>query len=72
MQCPNYPPLQIKGKSLVPIVQGGMGVGISAHRLAGNVARLGAVGTIASVDLHRHHDDMMEWSGRGRNKKEIN
>ena len=45
MQCPNYPPLQIKGKSLLPIVQGGMGVGISAHRLAGNVARLGAVGT---------------------------
>ena len=57
MQCPNYPPLQIKGKSLLPIVQGGMGVGISAHRLAGNVARLGAVGTIASPDLRRHHRD---------------
>ena len=72
MQCPNYPPLQIKGKSLVPIVQGGMGVGISAHRLAGSVARLGAVGTIASVDLRRHHPDLMEWSGKGRNKEAIN
>src|SRR5208282_2386954 len=72
MQCPSYPPLHIKGKSLVPIVQGGMGVGISAHRLAGNVARLGAVGTIASVDLRRHHPDLMEWSGRGRNKAVIN
>jgi NAD(P)H-dependent flavin oxidoreductase YrpB (nitropropane dioxygenase family) len=29
------PPLRIKGRSLLPIVQGGMGVGVSAHRLAG-------------------------------------
>jgi len=72
MQRPSYPPLHIKGKSLVPIVQGGMGVGISAHRLAGNVARLGAVGTIASVDLRRHHPDLMERSGRGRDKAVIN
>ncbi len=36
-----------------------MGVGISAHRLAGHVARLGAVGTIASVDLRHHHDDLL-------------
>ena len=36
-----------------------MGVGISAHRLAGNVARLGALGTIASIDLRRHHADLM-------------
>ena len=34
-----------------PIVQGGMGVGVSAHRLAGTVAALGGVGTISSVDL---------------------
>ena len=53
------PPLSIRGRSLLPIVQGGMGVGISAHRLAGNVARLGAVGTISSVDLRRHHPDLM-------------
>ena len=72
MQNLSYPPLRIKSKSLVPIVQGGMGVGISAHRLAGNVARLGAVGTIASVDLRRHHPDLMERSGRGRDKAVIN
>lgn len=53
-------PLVIRGRRLIPIVQGGMGVGISAHRLAGNVARLGAMGTIASVDLRRHHPDLME------------
>ncbi len=44
----------------MPIVQGGMGVGISAHRLAGSVAALGAIWTISSVDLRRHHADLME------------
>lgn len=52
-------PLQIAGRQLLPVVQGGMGVGISAHRLAGSVAALGAWGTIASVDLRRHHADLM-------------
>ncbi len=51
--------LQLAGRRLLPIVQGGMGVGISAHRLAGAVARLGGVGTLSSVDLRRHHPDLM-------------
>jgi nitronate monooxygenase len=55
--------LQLAGRDLLPIVQGGMGVGISAHRLAGSVAALGAVGTIASVDLRRHHPDLMARCG---------
>lgn len=54
------PLLKLKGRQLLPIVQGGMGVGVSAHRLAGSVARLGAVGTIASIDLRHHHADLME------------
>jgi nitronate monooxygenase len=37
-----------------------MGVGISAHRLAGSVAREGALGTIASIDLRHHHPDLVE------------
>lgn len=37
-----------------------MGVGISAHKLAGAVAKEGAVGTIASIDLRRLHPDIME------------
>ena len=53
-------PLRLGGRTLLPIVQGGMGVGVSAHRLAGSVAALGAVGTISSVDLRRHHADLME------------
>lgn len=65
------PPLVIRGRRLLPIVQGGMGVGVSAHRLAGAVARLGAVGTIASVDLRRHHPDLMERTGKLRDKAAI-
>jgi nitronate monooxygenase len=53
------PPLRLAGRSVLPIVQGGMGVGVSAHRLAGAVAAQGGVGTIASVDLRRHHPDLM-------------
>lgn len=64
--------LKVKGRSLLPIVQGGMGVGISAHRLAGTVASLGAFGTISSVDLRRHHPDLMEQTKRSRDKALIN
>ncbi|MDQ5899079.1 MAG: hypothetical protein RLY78_3248 [Pseudomonadota bacterium] len=53
-------PLQLAGRRLLPIVQGGMGVGVSAHRLAGSVAALGGIGTLSSVDLRRHHPDLME------------
>src|SRR6185312_15663441 len=51
---------RLAGRELLPVVQGGMGIGVSAHRLAGSVAALGAVGTISSVDLRRHHPDLME------------
>jgi len=57
-------PWQFGGKSLLPVVQGGMGVGISAGGLAGAVAGLGAVGTISSVDLRRHHPDLMAQTGK--------
>lgn len=52
-------PWRLGNKSLLPVVQGGMGVGISAGGLAGTVAGLGGVGTISSVDLRRHHPDLM-------------
>lgn len=57
---PPLPRLRIRGRSVLPIVQGGMGVGISAHRLAGAVAACDAVGTVSSVDLRNHHPDLME------------
>ena len=52
-------PLMLGGRRLLPIVQGGMGVGVSGHQLAGTVARWGGVGTLSSVDLRRHHPDLM-------------
>ena len=52
--------LHIANRTLLPIVQGGMGIGISGHRLAGSVAALGAMGTLSSVDLRRHYPDLME------------
>lgn len=52
-------PLRLRKRELLPIVQGGMGVGVSAHRLASAVARENALGTIASVDLRHHHPDLM-------------
>jgi nitronate monooxygenase len=52
--------LRLGERTLLPIVQGGMGIGVSAHRLAGAVAASGGMGTLSSVDLRRHHPDLME------------
>lgn len=68
----DLPLFKIKGKSLLPIVQGGMGIGISAHRLAGSVAKEGAVGTIASVDLRHHHADLLERTRKDKSQASIN
>lgn len=44
--------VKIKSKILdIPIIQGGMGVGISLGRLAGTVASFGAMGTISTVGI---------------------
>jgi nitronate monooxygenase len=53
-------PLRLSDRTLLPIVQGGMGIGVSGHRLAGSVAAQGGVGTLSSVDLRRSHPDLME------------
>lgn len=50
----------LAGRELLPVVQGGMGVGVSAGGLAGTVAGLGAVGTVSSVDLRRLHPDLWD------------
>jgi nitronate monooxygenase len=48
------PSLVIKGKTVrVPIIQGGMGVGVSLSPLAGAVAEEGGVGIISSAALDR-------------------
>lgn len=34
-----------------PIIQGGMGVGVSLHKLAGNVSKEGGIGVISTADI---------------------
>jgi nitronate monooxygenase len=64
-------PWRLRGHELLPVVQGGMGIGVSAGRLAGTVASFGAIGTLSSVDLRRLHPDLMERTGHltGENAK---
>ncbi|MEW6645894.1 MAG: nitronate monooxygenase, partial [Pseudomonadota bacterium] len=66
-----FPLLKLRGKELLPIIQGGMGVGVSAHRLASTVAKEGAIGTIASIDLRVHHPDLMERTHRTKDRQLI-
>jgi nitronate monooxygenase len=49
----------LRGHQLIPIVQGGMGVAVSAGGLAGAVASFNGIGTISAVDLRRLHPDLM-------------
>lgn len=44
----------------VPIVQGGMGVGISLGRLAGTVAKEGGAGTISAAQIGFKEPDFYE------------
>ena len=71
LATPDLAPLRIGDRSTLPIVQGGMGVGVSAHRLAGAVAECGAVGTFSSVDLRRLHADLMAETGRCLDREKI-
>ena len=63
--------LRIGSGEALGVVQGGMGVGVSAHRLAGAVAGENCVGTISSVDLRRLHPDLLRATARGRDKAAI-
>ncbi len=47
-------PFKIKGRTITaPIIQGGMGVGVSLHPLAQAVAREGGIGVVSSACLDR-------------------
>ncbi len=67
---PALPRWRLRGRELLPVVQGGMGVGVSAHRLAGSVAALGALGTVSSVELRQHHPDLLAAAGRDKDAVE--
>lgn len=44
-------------KSKYPIIQGGMGVGVSMHKLAGNVSKEGGIGIISTADIGYREED---------------
>ena len=70
-----FKPLKI-GKHIIekPIIQGGMGLGISWDRLAGNVSKEGGLGVISSVGTGVYHDRMFadKVIGDGRPYEAIN
>lgn len=47
-------------QSKYPIIQGGMGVGVSMHRLAGNVSKEGGIGIISTADIGYQEEDFKE------------
>lgn len=44
-------------ESKYPIIQGGMGVGVSLHRLAGNVSKEGGIGVLSAADIGYQEPD---------------
>ena len=44
-------------ESKYPIIQGGMGVGVSLHKLAGNVSKEGGIGVISTADIGYQEGD---------------
>ena len=44
----------------IPIIQGGMGVGISLHSLAGAVAKAGGVGLISTAQIGFQDPDFLK------------
>lgn len=59
--------MRINGKEFsIPIIQGGMGVGVSLGNLAGHVAKCGAIGIVSSVNAGYREKDFE------KNPKEAN
>lgn len=44
----------------LPVIQGGMGVGISLHKLAGSVAKAGGIGIISSAQIGYREPDFLK------------
>ena len=53
--------LTIHGREIkIPLIQGGMGVGVSLEKLAGAVAKCGGIGCISTADCGYREDDFMK------------
>ena len=47
-------------ESKYPIIQGGMGVGVSLHKLAGTVSKEGGIGIISTADIGYKEEDFYQ------------
>jgi len=66
------PPLKIQEVEVkIPIIQGGMGVGISLSRLAGAVAKAGGIGVISAAEIGMIYEEEFMKDPQGTNKKAL-
>lgn len=60
----------VSGKEVLPIIEGGKGIGVSSGQSAGAFANAGAVGTFSGVNAARYNDDgsvkPLEYFGKNR------
>ena len=59
-------------QSKYPIIQGGMGVGVSLHKLAGTVSKEGGIGVISAADIGYQEEDFNKNQIELTNKKDGN
>lgn len=61
-EAPPLPPLRIRNLELTyPIIQGGMGIGVSWEHLAGAVAQTGCVGIVSAIGTGYRHPELAEY-----------
>ena len=59
-------PLHLAGRTLLPLVQGGMGVGVSAHRLAGSLSGLVQLALESQATRQRQPEKLVRDTRRHR------
>lgn len=63
----------ISGKEVLPIIEGGKGIGVSSGQSAGAFANAGAVGTFSGANAERYNDDgsikPVEYFGKSRRER---
>ncbi|BDU71601.1 NAD(P)H-dependent flavin oxidoreductase [Mesoterricola silvestris] len=72
--APELPRLRIRNLDIpYPIIQGGMGIGVSWDRLAGNVAHCGCVGIVSAIGTgYRYPEDANSVQGRPLKAENLN
>jgi nitronate monooxygenase len=72
--APELPRLRIRNLDIpYPVIQGGMGIGVSWDRLAGNVARCGCIGIVSAIGTgYRYPGESSTVQGRPLQAENLN